>query len=659
MKTNYLRFISPVIAAAFLSFVTSCEEDNPAPDGTTFNIVEETVDVPVDGGTFSVSYELANPVESQVVTPSEEVDWIDNIVVSPEGSITFDVAANTGTSPRTADISVTYGELSDKFTVIQAAADASAAFILAIDEILPSGAVISVTPRDEGMTYLPGGISVANLNTFPDDDTFVSGYLIPYYEDIAKANGLTVEQLMSQLLLKGNKSDIKISGMKPEMDYYVFCIGFTEKLEPLSELVKKEFTTMPLEAFKATIEVSVSGPLATAVVTPEDENAGYFVVALEGHGLDDATIRDLAQQEVEWNIGYMMQWGFSRGSAVASLTNNGAVEVELTDLKAATNYTLCAIAIDVDGYLISNPATHEFVTGDAPLSDNVITVEYENISSRRADYTVYPSNEDTYVFFCYQYTEELKAMSDDEAIKFVMEKEDMEWYKRKGEVTSYSEALFPETEYVIFSFGYQGGVATTRLFKSTFTTKEAEVNGFKFEANYGPYYNGDEVAEKYPDMESAAGLAVFPTSWTVTGGTTYAGVYHFMYVGDLSDKDEYPDEVLYYALREDGFKAWHKTMTYLSEFDQVYTLCGYVESEDGNFSELYRQVVGPFTKDGCSPVDGFVKAPAVADEPVVEMPSRLDVNTAAVEAAAPVVKEEAPVAPKPEYEHIYRACEMM
>ena len=34
-------------------------------------------------------------------------------------------------------------------------------------------------------------------------------------------------------------------------------------------------------------------------------------------------------------------------------------------------------------------------------------------------------------------------------------------------------------------------------------------------------------------------------------------------------------------------------------------MCGFVEADDGSFGEIYRQVVGPFTLDGCSPIDDF------------------------------------------------------
>ena len=47
-------------------------------------------------------------------------------------------------------------------------------------------------------------------------------------------------------------------------------------------------------------------------------------------------------------------------------------------------------------------------------------------------------------------------------------------------------------------------------------------------------------------------------------------------------------------------------MIYILDPDQIYTACGFVEARDGSFGEIYRQIVGPFTFDGCSPIDDFV-----------------------------------------------------
>lgn len=609
---RFLHVLRPIVAAVCVFGVWGCDDsEDPVPNNeekTTFEIIDKTVKVAAEGGPASASYRVTNPVEGVTAQAETEAAWITGFEAKSD-ALAFQVTANTDETEREAVVRVTYADLTGSFTVKQAAKNGeepdNKAFEITVVNLEATSVEVSVIPEDKEMTYVWGSISTADLNTFPDDLTFVTEWLIPLHEKAAKEAGMTVEELMDQALLKGDSPSLKAVGFAANTEYCVFCIGMDNKLEVLSDFEKVVFTTPQLPAFDATITVEVEGATASCVFSPADSEIGYYRTVYEGTGYDQDVLLRSAQSTVESDIMALSVWGIPREAAVASITLRGE-KIDTYALTAETDYTVIMFAINELGYVSSLPVVEEFSTGKPSLSQNVITVEYDKVGGRKAEFTVKTSvPEDPYVFFAFQYADSFKTMSDEEIIAWIcdLHKKDMWKWVRHGDVATYEEYLRTETEYVVYAFGYDGGVITTPLFESTFTTTEATLNGCTFRYNYGPYYNGDEAGVKYPSLaEKAAGKVVLPADYEVTG--KWYGIWHAVYAGDLTDKTQYPDEDVYQALLKGN--VWFQShMLYTLKYDEEYTMCGFVSTEDGNYSEIWREKIGPFTPEGCSPIDEF------------------------------------------------------
>ena len=557
---------------------------------------------------MSVQYTLTNAQDGLSVQPDTEADWINGLDASQTGIISFVVSENTDTTSREADVTVTYGELQDGFKVIQEGTvpdqpEEPSAFEITITDVSSNSFTMDIIPEDKELTFDYGGISVADLNTLPDDETFVNEYLIPQFQATADANGMTLEQFLAQYLVYGDQIGLTVQGLAAETDYYAYAVGISTTGEMTTEFVKVQVTSEPLSTFDATIEVDVNGPDATVTVTPADETIGWYPTVFIGQGHSNADMIASAQQGIESAIMQYGLFGLSREQAVTALTKYGQQSLP-NELDATSDYTAAAFSIDANGYITSNPAIKEFTTGEAAMSDNQISQEIVSNNGRKVEYNIMTTNDDPYVFFTYQYTGTWTEMTDQEIIDYIMANEDISWMTRYGSVSTDVEGLRQQTEYITFAFGVDGGVATTELFRFPFTTAEATMNDLKFSYSYGPYYNGDEAAAKYPDqLANAAGRIVFPAQYQIDG--EWYGIWHDIYLGDLTDKSEYPDEDVYQALRVNGNTWLSATIIYILDPNEVYTMCGFVEADDGSFGEIYRQVVGPFTLDGCSPIDDF------------------------------------------------------
>lgn len=610
------KLMCPIAAALLGVGCGSDKTENPPPTlpgETTFEIADTPVNVAAQGGEASVSYTLNNPKDGVSVLTQTEADWITDFDTSVAGTISFKVAENTYATERRAEVSVAYSDLKDNFTVVQeAVVNADAAFKITIEKQEDRGVVFSVTPKDKEMTYYVGGIPVAQLNSLPDDLTFVNEFVIPQLQKAAQTLNIPIEELMSSQLLKGDQTGQQIIGLNAETEYYVFCIGMTDKLEITSEFVKAAFKTGPLSAYDAELTVEVDGTKASVLVIPANEEIGWYPTVFHDHGHSNEAMIAEAQSGIEGAVMMNAIWGYSREATVAGLTQYGSKPLSY-ELPENADYTVAVFGLDALGYITTNPAIAEFTTGAAQMSNNVITVDYTNITGRKAEFIVRTTEPtDSYVFFPYSYTEAWKKLSDEEVIKAVLKLEEskLNSYTRRGDVSSYEDALRQKNEYVIYAFGYSAGSVTTKLFKSTFTTTEATQNDHKFEYEYGPYYNGDEAAEKYPtSLAGAVGKVVIPAKYKLTlpEGVFKYGVWHALYQGDLTDLEKFPDEDVYQALRNGGGNPWmSETVIYITNYDQISTFCGFAESKDGNFGAIYRQLVGPLTREGCSPIEGLV-----------------------------------------------------
>ena len=610
--------LSAVLAAAV--GLTGCENpdnENVTPGKTVFELTQDTVNVSAEGGTASIGYKLVEPQEGASVQPDYTADWLGDFDASVEGTITFNVAANETEAERKTEVTVTYADQKDSFVVVQSGPEGGGEepdetpFAVTVDSIGIDRVLVSVVPLDKEGTYDVGAVTPESLNTFPEDILFVEEYLIPYYRELAGANSMTIQELMSNWLLKGDQSRIPIAGLSPEGTYYVYCIGLTTSLDITTEFVKTEFTTEPLGVFDASISVDVHGASADVTVTPADDQTGYYSTVFNGIGHDDALIVESAQYAIEQQVASMGMYNFPREVIIGGLTDYGQT-TEQYDLDAQADYTAVALTISADGYITSLPVTHEFKTDDAALSDNVITVDFTSVAGRKVEFDVNVTVPgDTYVFFFYQYTDDFKAMSEDDIIQYVIDNESISHYLRRNSVSTYYDNLHPKTEYVVYAFGYSGGVATTELFTYPVTTAEAVMNDCAFSYDFGPYYDGTEAAQQYPDrLSHAAGGVILPAKYVAEG--EYTAVWHNVFLGDVTDPGVYLDETIYQMLREDGYAWMDMNMIYVLEYDQVYTLCGMVETTDGNFSALYRQKIGPFTPDGCSPIEGLAGWPGLS-----------------------------------------------
>ena len=176
MKKNLL------IAAMCLLGIVSCQKpgtDGPqnGADPVFKNVSQTEANLPEEGGTVTVTFEIENPVEGAQVEPVISVDWV-TVASVDATSVSFTVAANESVEPRETSIFVAYAN--------------KASFDLAINQ---AGAVIRRTANALSSMYYGTEYSMVesdNFYTHISDKGFVDGsaqpdawyYRLDLYSDV-------------------------------------------------------------------------------------------------------------------------------------------------------------------------------------------------------------------------------------------------------------------------------------------------------------------------------------------------------------------------------------------------------------------------------------------------------------------------------------------
>ena len=105
-----------------------------------------------EGGEGSFKYTLSNPKDGEVVTATENVDWIDNVTVDQEtGTVSYTVSKNTSETVRQATITLSYeGAESKTVTITQAAAQSGGE---QVETIEVTDVLTSATTGSTGRNY--------------------------------------------------------------------------------------------------------------------------------------------------------------------------------------------------------------------------------------------------------------------------------------------------------------------------------------------------------------------------------------------------------------------------------------------------------------------------------------------------------------------------
>ena len=521
---NYLS----LLAAAMFAIVACDNNDEPVvpAEKTVVELSGDVVEAEANGGSYSLSYTITNPVEEAILSVVSDQEWVSDITVAAE-EITFVVAANDAAAERVATLRVEYPEAeAQSFVVKQQGVEPVPAddFVIDVQEVHASSAITQVTPADDEMYYVMylekvsyfqnGGIDTQELLW---EDDFAA------FERNASNNGMNLKEYMLQVNVAFQgvnrvKWNDVLPGVKSVL--YVYGIQFNEdgsSYEPVTkvvwEVIEPEYA--PLQDVNFNLDIEVDGAEVALNVKPENWDGYYVVKFVDGNDDlymgNDATFdaEDMKSIADEWIsvLNSNLRGGHALDMILSEICYKGDAVVE-AQLNSYTLYSALVFPVaEYDGFVqvVAEPSYINFSTEEVQQSDMDINIEVSNCYVRVADLKITPSNPDETYLLLITPTEYLPANYDDEALLDMALGEFIYYtYEFKGEVTTHLNTLYPNKEYIVVAFGYSGGVVTTDVCTKVFKTEpegecELEITDVIIGGPYRPsdLYNYDPVRFKY------------------------------------------------------------------------------------------------------------------------------------------------------------------
>ena len=615
--------------------IVACDNTDVPVEPAEKPVVElsgDVVEAEANGGSYSLSYTITNPVESAQLSVVSDQEWVSDITVAAE-AISFVVAANEAAEERTATLTVEYPEVeAQTFVVKQQGAQPQPAesFTINVQEVHASSATTQVTPTDEQMYYVMyledatyfqnGGISTPE-QLFEDD--------FAAFERNAAESNMNLKEYMLQVNVafqgvKRVKWNSVLPGKKSVL--YVYGVQFAEdgaSYEPITdvvwEVIEPEYA--PLQDVNFALDVEIDGAEIELSIVPENWE-GYYVVKIvdanddlyiaETPAFDDAYMKVIRD---EWVSVFHsnLKGGHSADAILENVCFKGEELIE-AQLTSYTLYTALVYPVaEHDGFVqvVAEPSYVSFSTEEVQQSDMDINIEVSNCYVRVADIKVTPSNPDETYLFLITPTEYLPAGYDDEVLlDKVLGEFSYYAYEFKGEMTTHLNTLYPDMEYIIVAFGYSGGVVTTDVCTKPFKTEpegecELEITDVIIGGPYAPsgLYNYDPERFKFYAQNYTPDSLIGVISLEVKTSQPTDDI--FAYPFPKMDYDWAGHDTIFYDLLIDTCPALELS-DIIYEYSPYY-VCAAAFDYKGNVTPMWMSEALTWTQADVKPISELIK----------------------------------------------------
>lgn len=612
MRKAYL-FTSILALAAVLS---ACNEDQKTAE-PKLTLGQTEVTVSVEGGEYSVTWEVENPIEGTLpaVEQQDGTGWVSDFRTD-EGTILFTVAANESEESRECVVTVTYPSAPDaSFTIVQngTTEEKPKEYSLEINlkELNESQIVVDIIPSDPDMTYFLMCDMMENL----EEMGLTTDEAILKSDSVWIEEGVSYGMHYSDFVDKGEKLNYRYRQCVPDTDYIIYGYGYdTLSKNRTTDLIKLNVTTAEITLIDVDfiLETEVDGTTITCHTTPVDYDGLYYVDCYDKPTLDfglasGQTLYELCYYDFSTIIDiYQNMFGVSFEDTMEYYTRSGESDKEWTELLGQMQYTIVAYPLNEDGVVIGEPTVAEVTTVSVvEKSDNVLTISVDNLTAYSATLNVSATNDDPYIALELN-PEVFEGMSDEETMNYILS---MYYWGQNvyGDYTEELTDLTPETEYTIYAFGVEDNQYTTQLWTYKFTTPALEIADVTLNMDFDKYYDVQEVLAIDPSMaDLVVDLEYYPVVMPVEVSTHPAGCeYYYALLNKAYYNDDADEE--FYAMLSSREPYTDSILYLLPSYNVEYILVGAAKDENGNWGPLQKYDV-LCTEDGASDAQEFVDA---------------------------------------------------
>ena len=362
-------------------------------------------------------------------------------------------------------------------------AESEMKFDIGVEFLKETTVKVSVTPTVNDEYYFYAAINKDQLPGNTDED-IINYYLRVFAQHL---DGESFESFAKANLTKGADS-YTYSGLPDNAEYVVVAFGVTyhgEMCVATTGLTKKEFHTGEISTNpdEKEIELSINKLTSTnieATIIPSDKNKSYLYDFVTFDGFKGLTDEEIMDKVIAKRGGYVWM----------TATKQNTTYRNVNDLKAGTEYILCAFYIDevpgneaaakASGKLFKTIIVPPAEGGTEPEKPSLtFSISPDEITATSIKATITPSDASAKYLSVLVEASKYEGKSDEEIMKGVISDLGYDIYNevKTGTTTLSSSECKPETEYLALAFGVDdSNNANSSLTKRTIETKSDGTN---------------------------------------------------------------------------------------------------------------------------------------------------------------------------------------
>ena len=475
MKTNRMFFILAAVAA-----IASCKPIEPEVEAPSIELASDKVQLTAEGESVQVAYNIVNATEGTSLTVTEDAEWLE-VNTAKSRILEFSAALNDTDAVRQAEVTISYEGAEAK--VITVSQDAWVAPLsITVLETDATTATFSVAAADADLTWVAQCVGKEWWDSY-ETEAKVFEEDMSYFQWMASDLGVSLQEYLSSVLLKGSKESLRFKGLDPLSDYVIYVYGMTTEGEPTTSIYSAQIsTTEPYDGpITFDIQVSEENHVMDITITPSHEGVPYYWDIMDEATFNEwgGEVPSAIQSYIDFEVEDYLYWGdiYDVSEYFEWFSTSGTNNSQFESI-AGTKYIIYASKWGPDCKLTGETEYVWFETAPVEPSDNQITVTASNPTQSSFAITTTTTNNDPYVILA-EPSEWCgwNEMSDQEIYDYVMA------YYGTWMITDYicqgnlTEARFydldPGTEYTVIAFGYEAGTMTTAVQKTSIRTLDA------------------------------------------------------------------------------------------------------------------------------------------------------------------------------------------
>ncbi len=352
------------------------------------------------------------------------------------------------------------------------------AFVFTVNEVTEVSINLDIDVADERMRYTALCMEKRHVDQFENDEELFQDDL-SYMKGMVGTGYANLYEVIMDCTSIGDQDGLEIEGLVPDTEYVIYSYGLKTDGTRTTDIYREYVTTKAVEMIDVAFEIDavVSGSNIDVGVVPGRDDIYYCFDVMEKDEVDrefGGDVAAAAKYLINYSVQLGMYYGMTAEEVVKAIASQGPVR-NVFELLPDAEYVVYAASVNLNGHVNSDVASLNVVTGDITPSDNIITLEIEEVGKVTVTVSATTTNDDEY-FLGVEPAGDFEGMSDDEIMEAIINKygEYIDFWTEDGDVNQREfEKLVPETDYMVIAFGIRMGRPATPLVKQIVRTGES------------------------------------------------------------------------------------------------------------------------------------------------------------------------------------------